>query len=90
MSFVSIAIAFAVGGVAGYLLRSLFGQADPDDVLFLERAYEAECEACDEATAAHGRAADALSVAHGKLADIRELIDGTTRVRSSRIADILG
>lgn len=43
-----------------------------------------------EAESRYDRIADAYATTHGKIAAIRDLIADTTRVRSSRIREVLG
>lgn len=88
-------VLIGVGGfVVGYGVNWYFGHAYlnevEDDLAFELERWEELMQELEDARVAHLRVSDSQSVALEKVRAIRELIDGTTRVRSSRIREVLG
>lgn len=79
------------GFAAGYAVNWYFGHAALDAVEDeLESLYCRHDALLDEFDERFDRVADAYATTHGKIAEIRDLIADTTRVRSSRIREVLG
>jgi hypothetical protein len=79
------------GFAAGYAVNWYFGHAALDAVEDeLESIYRHHEALLDELDERYDRIADAYATTHGKIAAIRDLIADTTRVRSSRIREVLG
>ena len=88
-------VLIGVGGfAAGYAVNWYFGRAAlnavKDELETAHRYRLALCSELGEADKRHDRVADAYATTHGKIAAIRDLIADTTRVRSSRIREVLG
>lgn len=82
------------GFAAGYAVNWYFGHAAldaaEDELETIYRHRDALLDEFDEADRRYDRVADAYATTRQKIAEIRDLIDGTTRVRSSRIREVLG
>ena len=85
-------VLIGIGGFAvGYAANWYFGRAALNAVEDeLESLYCRHDDLLDEFDERVDRVADAYATTHGKIEAIRELIGGTTRVRSSRIREVLG
>ena len=90
-----VEVLIGLGGfAAGYAVNWYFGHAALNAVEGeLESMYyhhDALLDEFDEADKRYDRVADAYATTRGKIAAIRDLIADTTRVRSSRIREVLG
>lgn len=85
-------VLIGVGGfAAGYAVNWYFGHAALNAVEDeLGSMYRRHDDLLDELDERYDRIADAYATTHGKIAAIRDLIADTTRVRSSRIREVLG
>lgn len=82
------------GFAAGYAVNWYFGHAAlnavEDELESMYHHRDALLDEFDEADKRYDRVADAYATTRGKIAAIRDLIADTTRVRSSRILEVLG
>lgn len=76
-------------GVGWYRGRASWAEVE-EELDATHRHRLALCSALGEADKRHDRVADAYATTQQKIADIRDLIADTTRVRSSRIREVLG
>ena len=88
-------VLIGVGGfAAGYAVNWYFGHAAlnavEDELGSMYRRHDDLLDEYDEAESRYDRVADAYATTQQKIAAIRDLIADTTRVRSSRIREVLG